>query len=71
MTDVVDEVKGYEDMWRRRGCVRRRNIGKDSEAQELLSGLCPSCYQRAGECKCRERKAISAVNRSGGRGAEA
>ena len=68
---MVEEARGYEDMWCPRGCVRRRNIGEDAEAQELLSGLCPSCYRSASECKCSERKAISAVNRSGGRGRQA
>ena len=42
-----------------------RNIGEDMEAKELLSGLCPSCYRVTSECKCGDKKAISAMNRSG------
>ena len=65
---MVEESKRYEDMWCWVECVRLRNIGEDAEAKELLSGLCPSCYRSVSECKCGEKKAISAVNRSGERG---
>ena len=66
--EVVEESKRYEDMWCCVERVRVRNIGEDAEAKELLSGLCPSCYRRVSECKCGEKKAISEVSRSAGRG---